>query len=63
LWRRPRPKLGCGAKERRRRNTDKFGYSSLYMCITNIVDILSVIQEQKDKWYAQLLQMDPRWIC
>jgi hypothetical protein len=23
LWRRPRPKLGCGAKERRRRAKDK----------------------------------------
>jgi hypothetical protein len=39
LWRRPRPKLGCGAKERRRKKKPKKEYGPVVRGLPFILEV------------------------
>jgi hypothetical protein len=47
LWRRPRPKLGCGAKERRRRRRRRRRSGGM-RCNCQAFKLVVVIRQQQD---------------
>jgi hypothetical protein len=54
LWRRPRPKLGCGAKERRRFHISVFHMGCYVGIISNARDLLyTPVGESDDTVFVQ----------
>jgi hypothetical protein len=59
LWRRPRPKLGCGAKERRRRTVISVGKVDIRetKCAGEKQSIIRVIKSMKVRWAGHVALM------